>query len=123
MRFATATHAAAWVGAGVLGVGLVTGIAEAHPWSQSSPTKQVQTAASPSPAPNNNGPNHDGRMGHRLGKHMFGRAVHGEFVVRTQNGYQTVAMQRGQVTDVSGTSITVKSPDNYSQQYTVTSET
>lgn len=51
-------------------------------------------------------------------------AVHGQFVVpKAGGGYQTVDMQRGAVTAVSATSITLKSSDGFIKTYQVTSST
>ncbi|MGE5288834.1 MAG: hypothetical protein ACM3ML_16870 [Micromonosporaceae bacterium] len=51
-------------------------------------------------------------------------AVHGEFVVpKSGGGYQTIDTQRGSVTAVSSTSITVKSADGFTKTYPVTSGT
>jgi len=44
-------------------------------------------------------------------------------VPKSGGGYQTVDVQRGQVTAVSSTSITVKSADGYSATYGVSSST
>ncbi len=73
-----------------------------------------------------------GRRGHafRLGRPdripfggPFG-AVHGEFVVpKPGGGYQTIDMQRGTVTAVSATSITIKSGDGFVRTYQVTGAT
>lgn len=62
--------------------------------------------------------------GHRpLGRPMAW-ALHGEFVtVKKGGGYQTVAVQRGEVQATSDTSITVKSDDGYSRSYVVDDET
>jgi hypothetical protein len=55
---------------------------------------------------------------------MGGPAVRGEFVVpKAGGGYQTVAMQRGTVTKVSSSSITVKSADGVSRTFRVTADT
>ncbi len=51
----------------------------------------------------------------RMGRGM----VHGQFTVKNGSGYQTYAVQMGQVTAVSAQSITVKSSDGYTQTYTV----
>lgn len=54
---------------------------------------------------------------------LFG-AVHGQFVVaKPGGGYQTVDFQRGKVTAVSGTSITLESSDGYTHSYVVTRST
>jgi hypothetical protein len=89
--------------------------------------------ASPSPAPSApkrqvlpwHGPL--GKLGFgpglRPGLGAFG-AVHGQFVVpKDGGGYQTVDTQRGSVTAVSATSITVKSSDGFSKTYQVSSDT
>jgi hypothetical protein len=48
--------------------------------------------------------------------------VHGQFVASAPGGgFQTKAVQSGQVTAVSGSSITVRSADNYTKTYRVTS--
>ena len=57
------------------------------------------------------------------GPGLFG-AVHGQIVVpKPGGGFQTVDVQRGAVTAVSGTSITLKSADGFTKTYTVTSST
>jgi hypothetical protein len=51
-------------------------------------------------------------------------ALHGEFVTeKPDGGYQTLAVQRGEVAAVSDTSITVKSEDGYSRTYVIDDET
>ena len=53
-----------------------------------------------------------------------GGVVHGSFTVKGPSGaYETLDTQVGTVQDVSSSSITVKSADGYSQQYTVGSST
>ena len=50
--------------------------------------------------------------------------MHGQFVVpKSGGGYQTIDTQRGSVTAVSATSITVKSADGFSKTYQVVSST
>jgi hypothetical protein len=54
----------------------------------------------------------------------IGGAVHGTLTVpKSGGGYQTVDVQRGTVTAVSSSSITVKSADGYTASYAVTSAT
>lgn len=63
-----------------------------------------------------------GPGGHHKGPGMGG--IHGEFVTaKTGGGYQTLATQVGDVTAVSGSSITVKSEDGYSKAYVVNDNT
>jgi hypothetical protein len=53
-----------------------------------------------------------------------GGALHGQFVIaKSGGGYQTVDVQRGQVTAVSSSSITVKSTDGFSATYAVAGST
>lgn len=60
-------------------------------------------------------------LGHGL---MGGGALHGTFVVPDPDGgYQTVVTQRGEVTAVSSTSLTVVSEDDHSQTYVLDDET
>jgi hypothetical protein len=55
---------------------------------------------------------------------MFGDALHGEFVTaKDGGGYETIATQKGEVTAVSSTSITVKSADGYTRTYPVNADT
>lgn len=53
-----------------------------------------------------------------------GGALHGQFVIaKSGGGYQTVDVQRGKVTAVSSSSITVKSTDGFSATYAVAGST
>jgi hypothetical protein len=55
---------------------------------------------------------------------LMGGALHGEFVTKKAGGgYQTLAVQRGEVQAVSDTSITVESEDGYSASYAVDDQT
>jgi hypothetical protein len=51
------------------------------------------------------------------------RVVHGEFTARTKDGYALFDTQRGTVTAVSSSSITIKSPDGFTQSYAVNPDT
>jgi hypothetical protein len=87
-------------------------------------------SASPSPSAGHRGYGPHG-PGHRFFGGGFGGgfggvagALHGEFVVpRSGGGYQTDDTQRGSVTAVSTSSITVKSADGFTKTYKVTSST
>jgi hypothetical protein len=82
------------------------------------------TVATPSPSARPAFP-HQGRpggFGFGFGG-PFG-AVHGQFVVPKQGGgYQTIDTQRGQVTAVSNSAITLKSSDGFVKTYAVTAAT
>ncbi len=63
-------------------------------------------------------------MGGGMGMRGAGMGIHGSFVAPKQGGgYQTIHTQRGVVTAVSSTSITVKSEDGYTKKYVVTADT
>lgn len=52
-----------------------------------------------------------------------GELLHGESVVKDSDGVKTIDMQQGKVTEVSATSITVKSSDDFVATYTVNGDT
>ena len=54
---------------------------------------------------------------------LLGRAEHGSVTVKTKTGTEVIDVQRGTVTAVSPTSITVKSPDGFTATYVVDSST
>jgi hypothetical protein len=55
-------------------------------------------------------------------KYLRGNTLHGEVTVQTKNGVKTIAVQRGSVTAVTGTSVTVKSTDGYSLTWTLAAQ-
>lgn len=67
------------------------------------------------------GPGRQGPMG---GPGDLPPALHGEYVVPNNNGgFRTEFTQTGTVTDMSGTSITLKSADGYTRTYAITTTT
>ncbi|MBA2751148.1 MAG: hypothetical protein H0U41_02775 [Actinobacteria bacterium] len=56
--------------------------------------------------------------------HEMGMGIHGEHVTAAPGGgYQTIATQRGEVTDVNDSSIAVKSEDGFTRTYSVDDNT
>jgi hypothetical protein len=119
------------VGAVAAGLLVVAGvsIAVAQTSSTSTPSTTVPSGASPN-APGygrhgmKGGPG--GPMGGfgRTGAFGMNGVIHGEFVrPNGSNGFQTVDIQSGQVTDVSTSSITIKSADGFTKTYSVTTNT
>ena len=97
---------------------------------------QIDPSTPAQPAPNAKpghgfGRGHHGPFGGKFfglgGFGQFGRGgpLHGEFTIRKPdgNGFQTVAVQTGEVTAVSPSSITVKSEDGFSRTYSVDENT
>ena len=106
------------------GAGVAMAATSGSPASGAAAASPGGTVATPSPSARPAFP-HQGRpggFGFAFGG-PFG-AVHGQFVVpRSGGGYQTVDTQRGSVTAVSASSITVKSADGFTKTYQVVSST
>jgi hypothetical protein len=119
------TRLAAWAAVGTVGLGgaaaasggLFTGPALAS-------TTPAASSASPSASPSSG--SSEGRPGPRARADRLGlgQPLHGRYVTRDSNGkIHTVDFQVGAVTAVSGSSLTVKSTDNFSATYTVNGDT
>jgi hypothetical protein len=103
---------AAVAGAAVLAAGGAATVAVADSGTAGTPaTATTASAAAASPA------------AHPARDRRIARAIHGEFVVRTANGYRTLDVQRGTVTAVSGSSLTVRSDDGFIGSYSVNGDT
>ena len=100
------------------------------------PSGQIAPAAPGQPPPNAKpgGPfgrgHHGGPFGRFFGPGGFGHLgrggpLHGEFTIRKPDGsgFQTMAVQSGEVTAVSPSSISVKSEDGFSRTYSVDENT
>jgi hypothetical protein len=65
-----------------------------------------------------------GGMGGMMGGPLLGAPLHGSYVVEDPDGgYQTVLSQRGEVTAVSSSSLTVRSDDGFTTTYRLTDDT
>jgi hypothetical protein len=100
-------------------VGIGGGVAFAISGSGSPMPANTLTAATSTSAP---ATPKDGPAKHKH-KGLLDRAEHGQVTVRTKTGTEVVDLQRGQVTAVSPTSITVKSADGFTGTYVVDSTT
>jgi len=106
------------------GAGVAMAATSGSPASGTAASPAGGTVATPSPSARPAFP-HQGRPG-GFGLGFGGPfcAVHGQFVVpKSGGGYQTIDTQRGAVTAVSATSITVKSADGFVKTYQVVSST
>lgn len=118
---------AGWAAAGVLAVG-AAGVGIAYAASPPpSPTASSGGSAAPA-APG--GPAAHGRLGRRVHRDVAGhgllgrRVMHGEVVAKGKDGTPTtIDVQRGKVTAVSSSSITVRSDDGFTTTYAITSST
>ena len=65
-----------------------------------------------------------GGMGGMMGGPLLGAPLHGSYVVEDPDGgYRTVLSQRGEVTAVSSSSLTVRSDDGFTTTYRLTDDT
>jgi hypothetical protein len=80
-------------------------------------TEDVSVANDPQPAATNDP--RERRPRHQRLRYAFRHALHGEAVVQTDEGTKTVVVQRGKVTAVDGTSLTVLSTDGFSLTWKV----
>ncbi len=119
---------AVWTAVATIGALAVTGVALAAP----AITGATNTAPTPAPSASGSadpdkprGRGEKGKQGKRHGPlARLGRTVHAEAVVRDKDGkFVTVYTQRGEVTAVSATSITLKSADGFTATYAVNADT
>jgi hypothetical protein len=93
-----------------------------------SPDEMVP-AADTTPSPSASGAAHGGASGNAKAKHPALRRLtirralarnveHGEVVVNTKDGDKTIDVQRGTITAISSTTVTVKSSDGFTETWT-----
>jgi hypothetical protein len=78
----------------------------------------ASNAVAPGPAPSSSSSPSPADIGNAIPG-----LLHGQFVVRKPGGYQTLDVQSGQVTAVSGISITLRSTDGFTRSYVVAGTT
>lgn len=107
-------------GAAVLAVGAIGGGVAFAASDAGAPNGAVLAAATSSTAPSGGSaaPNAAAPNAHK--RHpLLSRIEHGEFSVQTKQGEKVVDVQRGTVTAVNPTSVTVRSPDGFTATYAV----
>lgn len=98
--------------------GTGAGVAAAQTTTPAAPPTSTTTAPHPAPHPAPHAGKHHGKH------HGQMRAVeHGELTVHTKAGDKVIDVQRGVVTAVNASSVTVKSTDGFSATYTVDTAT
>lgn len=97
-------------------IGIGGGVAFAASGSGSSTPATLTAATAPAGTPATGPARHKHRG-------LLDRAEHGSVTVKTKTGTEVIDVQRGTVTAVSPTSITVKSPDGFTATYVVDSST
>jgi hypothetical protein len=127
----TLLRVAGWTAAGVLGIGALTGVAAAVSGAAgtgpaSSGTVELAEAAQTPDAATTATPGKDsdakGRR-HPLRQRLLRRTLHGEVVVRTKDGPQTFDLQRGTITAVSSSAMTVRSTDGFTETWAINDDT
>ncbi|MDL4816981.1 DUF5666 domain-containing protein [Actinomadura opuntiae] len=112
MRTNRKTLAAGVGAAGLLGLGLYLAVPAAA--NSPSPSPSATTTASPKAHPGH---------GKRLAPLRRVRGVHGEATVRRKDGFHLADWQRGKITGISGTALTVRSADGATWTWTTNSDT
>ena len=123
----TSNKIAIWATTGIIGAGVAGGLTYAAVSTPAGASSDLGTAvdgalnAATTPAP-------DGGARAGMGAHMgrrglLNRLEHGELTLRTRQGDRTVDLQRGVVSAVSPTSISVTSPDSFAGTYSVDATT
>ena len=87
--------------------------------------KQVgfDTGLTDTPAPAASAGSGDAPHGRQVRKYLRKNTLHGEFTIQTKKqGTQTIVVQRGEVTAVTATQVTVKSTDGFTLTWTVSDQ-
>lgn len=111
-----ASRTATWALAGVLAAGLgagAVGVAAAN----STPTPKPAASDSAQPAKPK-----DGKHA-RHHRPLLRRVAHGQATVRLKGDWHEIALQRGEITKVSATSIGLRSEDGFQATYVLTGDT
>ncbi|HMC71188.1 MAG TPA: hypothetical protein VKJ07_18670 [Mycobacteriales bacterium] len=119
---------AIWAATGIIGAGVAGGLTYAAVATPAGAAGNLGAAAdgvisAAQPAPGTG-------MGMGWGRHhgmgrrgMLARLEHGQLTLQTKQGDRTVDLQRGTVSSVSPTSISVTSPDKFHADYTIDTST
>ena len=109
---------------GGIGIGIARAAAPEAPPSipAAAPTDRASTRPSADPTPQPRSGQPGGRDRARQHRSLQQRAMHGEVTLRGKQ-HRVVVFQRGEVTAVSATALTVRSVDGFSASYRVTAET
>lgn len=99
--------------------GIGGGVAFATGSGSAAPSPRITTAAS---VTSSDAPSAARPKGKRF-RNVLARTEHGEVTLRSKTGDKVFDLQRGVVTTVSSTSVTVKSKDGFTATYTVGSGT
>jgi hypothetical protein len=128
-RLRTPLRIATWTTAGMLGLGIAAGAADAVVTHQS--TASTTVASAPQAAAAKAKPAKPARPANSaaaaaLGKGaLLKRLVHGEFTLRTKTGFVDATIQRGAASNItqSPEGLTVTSADTYAASYVVNAAT
>jgi hypothetical protein len=106
--------------------GIGAGLAYADtPSDRPTTTPTTPATSSPTETPTTTPSGKRDQNGNRRGlirRHLLARALHGEVTLAGEE-HQVIAFQRGEVQKVSGTSVTVKSNDGFTETYALSEDT
>lgn len=110
-----------WTAAGLAGVGVFAGVANAADNAGTSAPNTPQTTSRQ--VANARVPQVSQKVVARIEQRMVAGAVRGELVLDTKKGVQTVDFQRGTTSDASSSAVTVTDKTGTAENWTVSSST
>lgn len=118
---------AIWAATGIIGAGVAGGLTYAAVSTPAGASSTLGAAADDVVSAAQPGPGRRQAQGHRLRgmdrRGLLARLEHGQLTLQTKQGDRTIDLQRGTVSSVSPTSISVTSPDKFAGTYTIDSST
>src|SRR3954467_2439060 len=117
-----------WVATGIIGAGVAGGLTYAAVSAPAGASADLGAAAdnivsAAQPSPGLGSGHAKGHLGRMARRGLLAHLEHGQLTLQTKNGDRTVDLQRGTVSSVTPTSISVTSPDKFAGVYTVDSST
>ena len=115
-----------WAATGIIGAGVAGGLTYAAVSTPAGASSTIGAAADNVISAAQPGPGAGPAAGRLRGmgrRGLLARLEHGQLTLQTKQGDRTIDLQRGSVTSVSPTSISVTSPDKFAGTYTIDSST
>jgi len=115
-----------WAATGIIGAGVAGGLTYAAVSTPAGASSTIGAAADNVISAAQPGPGAGPAAGRLRGmgrRGLLARLEHGQLTLQTKQGDRTIDLQRGTVSSVSPTSISVTSPDKFAGTYTIDSST
>lgn len=113
-------------GCGLTGADATTGLTADEQALTNTGIQVGDVTPSPSASSDQNGDSGSKTKAERrraAGRYLRRNTLHGQVTVKTKDGTKTIAVQRGTVTAVSATSLSVKSTDGFTETWVLNSKT